>query len=549
MNRCFGYVRVSTAKQGAGVSLAEQREAIRRYAERHKIEMIEWFEEKETAAKQGRPVFRDVLSRLRKGHADGLIIHKIDRSARNLRDWADLNEFIDEGMVHFAHESLDLNTRGGRLAADIQAVVATDYIRNLSDETRKGHLGRLRQGIYPFRAPTGYRNSGPGKPKERDPVMAPLIREAFELYSSSEHSLASLAHELYKRGLRTGGGGKVHKARLAELLHNHFYTGLMDLPSTGETFPGKHEPLVSRSLFDLVQARLAGKAVRGKSNHDYLFRGLFRCGHCSLQLVGERQKGHVYYRCHRQGCPSRTVREEAISERLRALVARLRFKPEELDWLRQEIEARTLAARGTAEEGIRALRRDLGSIRSRLIGLTTAFVDGDVDRETFVVAKESVLADQTRKRERLAGLEANPGAILDSVARALELAASALQTYDSGTTTEKRELVEIVSSNRTLTGKELSVELAFPFSEMAFSPCVPELCYSQDEVRTSGQKCPLVRGPKKLTSIVRELLAWVKREEAAAKVGKKLIRRSNYLGRVMHRNAKSAVVSSDVVFE
>ena len=50
--------------------------------------MIDWFEEKETAAKQGRPVFRNVLSRLRKSQADGLVIHKIDRSARNLRESA-----------------------------------------------------------------------------------------------------------------------------------------------------------------------------------------------------------------------------------------------------------------------------------------------------------------------------------------------------------------------------------------------------------------------------------------------------------------------------
>jgi len=58
-----------------------------------------------------------------------------------LRDWADLGELIDAGVeVHFATESLDLHTRGGRLSADIQAVVAADYIRNLREETRKGFL-------------------------------------------------------------------------------------------------------------------------------------------------------------------------------------------------------------------------------------------------------------------------------------------------------------------------------------------------------------------------------------------------------------------------
>jgi len=64
-----------------------------------------------------------MLAALEAGEADGVIMHKIDRSARNLRDWSDLGELIDRGIaVHFAHESVDLNSRGGRLSADIQAV-------------------------------------------------------------------------------------------------------------------------------------------------------------------------------------------------------------------------------------------------------------------------------------------------------------------------------------------------------------------------------------------------------------------------------------------
>jgi site-specific DNA recombinase len=70
------------------------------------------------------------------------------RSARNLKDWADLGELIDSDLeVHFANESLDLHSRGGRLSADIQAVVAADYIRNLREERIKGFYGRLKQGL------------------------------------------------------------------------------------------------------------------------------------------------------------------------------------------------------------------------------------------------------------------------------------------------------------------------------------------------------------------------------------------------------------------
>src|ERR1035441_3168767 len=158
MKTYFGYVRVSTARQGErGVSLQEQRDAILRYGERHQLEISRWFEERETAAKRGRPIFNEMLKLLRSGKSSGVMIHKIDRSARNMKDWAELGELIDGGVeVHFVNESLDLASRGGRLSADIQAVVAADYVRNLRDETKKGFYGRIKQGLYPLPAPLGY---------------------------------------------------------------------------------------------------------------------------------------------------------------------------------------------------------------------------------------------------------------------------------------------------------------------------------------------------------------------------------------------------------
>jgi DNA invertase Pin-like site-specific DNA recombinase len=139
-----------------------------------------------------------MLRLLDRKKAAGVIIHKIDRSARNLRDWADLGELIDRGVeVHFAHESVDLTSRGGRLSADIQAVVAADYIRNLRDEVKKGFYGRLKQGYYPLPAPLGYRDNGGGQAKTPDPITAPLVRQAFESYATGRYNLPLLNEELY----------------------------------------------------------------------------------------------------------------------------------------------------------------------------------------------------------------------------------------------------------------------------------------------------------------------------------------------------------------
>src|SRR5258706_857019 len=103
--RYLAYLRVSTPKQGEGVSLLTQWETIVRFAARKQLRVTGWYEEKETAAKRGRPIFLNVLQMLRSRKADGLIVYKVDRSARNLKDWAELGELIDQGIpVYFASD-------------------------------------------------------------------------------------------------------------------------------------------------------------------------------------------------------------------------------------------------------------------------------------------------------------------------------------------------------------------------------------------------------------------------------------------------------------
>jgi hypothetical protein len=190
-----------------------------------------------------------------------------------LRDWADLGDLIDRGVdVRFVSDNFDLLSRGGRLSADIQAVVAADYIRNLREEVKKGLYGRLKQGIYPFAAPIGYRNGGKGgKLKTIDPVTGPLVRYAFERYATRTVSFAELRHELAQRGLRTKSGKPLYPNSLTLIFNNPFYAGVLRLGSTGETFAGAHEPLIPTALFQRVQAILRGKTVPRQRSINFSF--------------------------------------------------------------------------------------------------------------------------------------------------------------------------------------------------------------------------------------------------------------------------------------
>src|ERR1700730_7836872 len=150
----FAYIRVSTVKQGEhGSSLQEQRDAITHFATRHGLFITNWFEERETAAKIGRREFSRMVAALKKQAATGVIFHKIDRSARNLNDWSIVQDLADLGVdVRFTQESINLGSNEGKLTGDFLAVISAHYIRNLREEVRKGIRGRLKQGLYPFRA-------------------------------------------------------------------------------------------------------------------------------------------------------------------------------------------------------------------------------------------------------------------------------------------------------------------------------------------------------------------------------------------------------------
>src|SRR5205823_571660 len=132
-------------------------------------------------------------------------------------------------------------SRGGRLSADIQAVMAVDYIRNLRDEVKKGQRGRLRQGLYPWAAPPGYVNKGGTQPKTIDPVNGPIIRRAFEAYATGDHTLRTLRMALNDWGLRSKSGRALSLEVVNKLLRRKFYVGLVVI--RGETYIGSHEAL------------------------------------------------------------------------------------------------------------------------------------------------------------------------------------------------------------------------------------------------------------------------------------------------------------------
>ena len=493
---CFGYTRVSTVRQGDGVSLEAQREAISTFAERNNLQVTKWFEEKETAAKRGRPIFDTVVKALQAGDADGLIVHKIDRSARNFSDWARVGELVDSGIdVHFAHESLDLRSRGGRLTADIQAVIAADYVRNLREECKKGIDGRLKQGLTPWAAPIGYLDQGGGKPKVPDPVRAPLVRQAFELYATGRYSFRGLRLELQRRGLKTRNGKPITKGCFENMLCNPFYHGVIYIKTTGRSYPGIHEPLITSALFKRVSDIRAGKHIKKETLHNHPYRKLITCGLCQRSLIGELQKGRVYYRCHTSDCPTTGIRQDKFEK---AVVAELqcwqlgpcdekRYAAKMQQWLRKQ----------TPEQDKRAMELQLSNVAARQDQLTDALLDQLVDKATFLDRKARLEAERNALETALLELGQAPQGEL--IARKyLELTKSVILSHGLASPHQKAEILRIALSNCKLAGKNLCLEPQNWLSkveETLFTLCcapLQDITRTEELVRDVTEACDLL---------------------------------------------------------
>lgn len=505
---CFAYIRVSTVRQGEkGVSLLEQKAAIEEYARRNGLDVIMWFEERETAAKRGRPAFTRMVGLLQQKKALGVIMHKIDRGARNLRDWADLRDLHEAGIaVHFANENLDLYSRGGRLSADIQAVVAADYIDNLREETKKGIYGRLKQGLLPLAAPLGYVDNGPGKVKTIDPLRGPLVREAFERYATGAYTLRTLSEYLSARGLRNRAGRIVCINSLSIMLNNTFYIGLITVKKSGETYPGVHEPLVSPQLFARVQDRLRRKSQTVEESHDFLFRRRLQCAGCGNKFVGERQRGHVYYRCHKFRCPGGSVREETVEETMRAALQTLTFTEREKEDISSALRSLDRESSSLNESSQKALKLRLDQISTRLMRLTDAYLDGEVEKSLFEERKRQLLFEQKDIEEQVRAMSYDGVNRTTQVRTLLERADTALLSYLAAPLAEKKILLEELTSNITVYQKNVAIELRPPFSTVANRNSVLPGSPEREDHRSQGmlpraeRSCPTSSDKPKITS-------------------------------------------------
>jgi hypothetical protein len=289
-----------------------------------------------------------------------------------------------------------------------------------------------------------------------------------------------LTDHMYKRGLRNRRGGPVTLKGISTILNNPFYIGVMRIKKTGQDFSGNHASLVSRELFERVKALLQGKTVDRVVQHSFLFSRLVRCASCNYSLIGERRKGHTYYRCHNRPfksppvCPRTFIKEEQLESAVQSILEKLTLSKAEVDYFREWIAEYRLNAAAKQEEEKRVATLQLEALRARKSRLTDLFLDGSIEQTTFDEKQKSLVWEESQLKQKIAGLDAGCDDALKKIENTVGLAKDASLLYKQANLERKRELLRILLSDLTAKGENISAELTIPFSlivESAITSC------------------------------------------------------------------------------
>src|SRR5882762_9270202 len=202
--RYFLYARKSTDSEDRQVrSIDDQLAELHELAGKENITIVKTFIEKQSAKIPGRPIFNEMMERIEAGEAEGIMAWHPDRLARNSMDGGKIIYFLDMGNLHalkFCVGCSFENSSQGKFMLQIAFGQSKYYVDSLSENIKRGQRQKLKNGLWPQKAPLGYLNETATKRIIVDLPKAALIKKAFELYASGTYSFALLATTMTELG-------------------------------------------------------------------------------------------------------------------------------------------------------------------------------------------------------------------------------------------------------------------------------------------------------------------------------------------------------------
>lgn len=334
------YARKSTESEERQVlSIDSQIKEMLELAEREGLEIVSMKRESHSAKETGcRPIFNEIIEEIKEEKYNAILTWAQDRISRNAGDLGKIVDLMDSGKL------LQIRTYGQTFSNNpnekfllmilgSQAKLEND---NRGINVKRGLRTRVEMGLWPGVAPLGYLNQKNIDKKCQlivDELRAPVVKKIFEKMAYEKMSGRKIYNWLrFEANFYTRGNKPLTLAGVYRIIESHFYYGMFEYPrGSGNWYKGKHQPLITKELFDQAQAQLKRDNIQ-RENKEFAFTKLFTCGYCGSGISAEEKwkqlkdgthAKYIYYSCARskdRNCKNKYIREEdLIKEMLKIL--------------------------------------------------------------------------------------------------------------------------------------------------------------------------------------------------------------------------------------
>jgi site-specific DNA recombinase len=528
------YIRVSTEDQAKeGYSLEVQREYLESFAKREGYEVIKVYcDDGISAYSTRREALQQLLKDAKQKNFDLVLVYKIDRFSRNLKDLLNLvDELLSFGVgFKSATEPFDSTTSAGKLMFQQLGSFAEFERNRISERVFPGMIKGVQQGNWQGArfSPFGYTYNKAKKLLEIEQREADIVKLIYTMYLAGK-STQDIAVYLNKKKYQTRTGKQFYNKFICDILKNRIYAGkivwnkkhydknqktkkhykyIKNDPSKIIIAQGKHAPIIDEQDFEEVQKLLAVKKRRWRpraKNQEYLLAGLLSCAKCSHKYHGvssisnhRTNKKKRWYRCSgpyvsRVRCANRAVKAEDIEPEVTKIVAQL----VENDRLKQ-YRWTTGTLPGVANfpdfgENTKIdatlLRNKLDDNHKKQVKLTDAYLENLLGEDVYRDKMETLRGEEDGLKKLLAGYELREIESERSEGY-LNRVKDFLDGYDDGLTKvsfeQKRQMAGLLFKNIKIAP---AIGGARPQKRISFSLFAPfNFLFSESERKSQCQK-------------------------------------------------------------
>jgi site-specific DNA recombinase len=488
------YTRISTDEENQPTSLHSQRERLEAFVgSQEGWWVVAHEEDRATGTKLDRPGLQAALQLARDGKVDLLLVYRVDRLSRKVRQLAQLAEELDRLGVALrsATEPFDTGAAAGRMMLQMLAVFAEFEHATIVDRVTAGIERRAKEGRWASgRVAFGYRRDEQ-KLVVPDERQAPVVRRVFQLYTRDRLGTTSIARLLAEECAPAPACGW-QPAVVQLVLENDAYLGRVHW--RGDSYPGLHEPLIDEQTFHAAEALLRERGhdltLRRGNRSAFLLSGLVRCGRCRRAYVGMSAKGngglYHYYACSgrqklgRKACDGERLNRDKLEAAVLTQLAGLYRDGDLIAQSLQHAYDEQASDRPALEEQQRTVAEEIRRGERALDRYYHAFETGDLEPARFktrladLEAELDTLHDQERA---LTAQLADPTESFDP--QALATVADRLRdTLAAGEPEQTKALLRLLIKELRVNGRS---EILPTYRVVA-----PEVCATTSSVGAAG---------------------------------------------------------------